>query len=234
MLWRLEWGLLWALFFAVVVSSELVASPLKQPKRLVAGQMVDLTPLCKWWTNHDGSRPLSAWVHVTGTVSGTNSWGWIVQGHADTKPGHGKSEGGDNSSSNKSQKVLLLHPPLQDLAGFEQLSAEFKTLNTNRALLAAQEGQLKTRQQAVSKEQEAAHRNHVRSPSLSQENKDLSALDSQAKARLKLLDQQIQALKNKLAAYPSSDHYVLDCFALDTGQKANGLPVYDHGTAFQY
>jgi hypothetical protein len=223
-----------ALFFASFVSLELIASPLKQPKRLVGGQMVDLTPLCKWWTNHAGSRPLSAWVHVSGVIAGTNnSWGWIVEGHADSKTGRDGAEEGSKDPADKGRKILLLHPPLQDLVVFEQLSAQFKSLSTNRAQVVAQEGQLKTRQQAVSKEQEAAHRNHIRAPALSQENKDLSALDTQAKAQLKLLDQQIQALKNKLAVYPSSDHYVLDCFALDTGQKANGFAVYDHGTTFQ-
>ena len=195
--------------------------------------MVDLTPLCKWWTNHTSSRPLSAWVHVTGAVAGTNSWGWIVQGHADSKAARDGAEEGAKESPDKGRKILLLHPPLQDLVGFKQLSSQFKSLNTNRAQLLAQEGQLKTRKQAVSKEQEAAHRNHLRSPALNQENKDLSTLDAQAKAQLKLLDRQIQLLKNKLAVYPSSDHYVLDCFALDTGQKANGFAVYDHGTAFQ-
>jgi len=218
----------------LMVISGTQASPLRYPKRLINGQMVDLSPLWRWWTNHTGVRPLSAWVHVTGSVQGTNSWGWIVEGQAE--PGTVRSETGEGKvpESGGLHKILLLHPPLQDITEFQQLSAQLRALSESRAQLAGQEAGVKSRQQAVAKEQSAEHHSRVRARALGQENKELTALDNQEKAQIKLLDQQIQLLKNRLAAYPNSDHYVVDCFALDTGREENGVSVYEHGSIFQY
>jgi hypothetical protein len=49
---------------------------------------------------------------------------------------------------------------------------------------------------------------------------------------LKPLDQQIQELKKKLAAYANPEHYEVDCLALETLQQYSGMPLYDHGQAF--
>ena len=223
----------WPLLVAVAAATLTVqASPAKYPKRLVNGRMVDLTSLCVWWTNHSGTRPLSGWVHLTGAVTATNSWGWLVEGPALTQVHTGKSEADKNSSNATAHKALLLHPPLQDIATFGQLSAQLKSLNEQRNQWAKQEANIKGTEKAVSQEQSATRHNRVRSSALAQENKSLSARDKEAKAQLDLLDKQIRVIKGELAGYPSSDHYVLDCFALDTGQEQNGIPVYDHGSVY--
>src|SRR5437667_7193782 len=61
---------------ALVISHTIEANPLENPRRMVGGNTVDLSPLFRWWSKHDGERPLNAWVHVTGSVIGTNAWGW--------------------------------------------------------------------------------------------------------------------------------------------------------------
>ena len=208
------------------------ASPAKYPKRLVNGRMVDLTSLCVWWTNHSGTRPLSGWVHLTGAVTSTNSWGWLVAAPAPTQAHTPKSEADKTSPEGTGHKALLLHPPLQDIAAFGQLSDQLKSLNEQRNQCAKEEGNIKGMEKAVSQEQSAARHNRVRSSALAQESKSLSARDKEAKAQLDLLDKQIRAIKSELARYPSSEHYVLDCFALDTGQEQNGIPVYDHGSVY--
>jgi hypothetical protein len=53
--------------------------------------------------------------------------------------------------------------------------------------------------------------------------------EDQIKAQTKPLDDQIQALKVKLATYPDPSHYMVDCFALETAQKYGAMEVYDHG-----
>ncbi len=209
------------------------ASPVKSPQRLVYGQHVDLTALCRWWTNHSGPRPLSGWAHLTGSVVGTNSSGWIIEGQAKPAPQRSDADADNASTPRGPHQFLLLHPPLQDVAEFQRLSAQLKSLTDSRAQVAAQAAAVKTREQAVESEQRADRRNRALSGALGQEHRDLNALDHQHQAALKLLDHQIQPLKQELALYPSSAHYVLDCFALDTGQAVNGVPIYEHGSAIQ-
>ena len=57
--------------------------------------------------------------------------------------------------------------------------------------------------------------------------------EKNAKAQMNPLDIQIADLDKQLKEFPPADHYLVDCFALRTGEKINGLPVYDHGTAFR-
>src|SRR5262252_6910694 len=105
-----------ALFFG----SEVSADPLKFPKRTVNGVAVDLNPLFRWWTNHSGTRPLTAWVHVTGAIVGTNSLGWTVQGTVERR-----SDLPDESEPEKSSPSFILrNPPLSDLAKFDELVAK--------------------------------------------------------------------------------------------------------------
>src|SRR5690242_18285453 len=65
------------------------ANPAQAPRRIVNGFAVDISPLCTWWTNHEGARPLISWVHVTGAIVGTNSGAWVIEArvdHAGTSP----------------------------------------------------------------------------------------------------------------------------------------------------
>src|SRR5437588_8650738 len=78
------------LIFALLVLSlgSSLAGPLQNPKRVVNGQTVDLNPLFQWWSKHNGYRPLAAWVHITGSIAGTNGVGWIVAGKIEKSPVH--------------------------------------------------------------------------------------------------------------------------------------------------
>jgi hypothetical protein len=209
---------------ALLAGSLVQAGPLKNPKRMVAGHTVDLSPLFRWWSKHEGDRPLAAWVHVTGSVVGTNAWGWVVEAQVEKTSRPGSSHEGD-------VKLLLKNPPVQELAEFERLMAEMKALNEQRGNILAQETQAKDRADSVSREQAANRRNGVRNRGLAVEGRQLRWTDSQLKNQLKPYDQQLQDLKTKLAAYPNPDHYTLDCLALDAEQKYNGMPVFDHGLA---
>lgn len=211
----------------------LPASPLRAPHRLVNGQTVDLNPLFKWWTNHSGPRPLTGWVHVTGAIVGTNSWGWVVQRTAPSTNGRKKNREEESPAEKAPAKVLLLHPPLQDLADFERLKTQLEDLNRSRAQLAGQETQAKNQAQAVEKEQKNAGRHYSQARALGQEAKQLNQVSDQARNQIKVLDTEIHSLKNKLALYPNPDRYLIDCLALDTNQEAQGIPVYDHGSVFQ-
>jgi hypothetical protein len=65
------------------VAGVLCASPARYPKCAIAGQPVNLLPLMEWWSQRVGPRPLSAWVHATGRIVGTNAYGWTVEGSVD-------------------------------------------------------------------------------------------------------------------------------------------------------
>lgn len=186
------------------------ASPLKTPKRIVSEHTVDLTPLFHWWTNHAGARPLASWSHVTGNIVGTNGTAWVVEASVDSHAGGAH------------HRVLLRHPPLQDRADFEQLSTRLKALNEQRAKLSGEQTQAKHEANSLT--------SHA--PNSRVARREARLLKQEAKAAngdLNTLDKQIKDVRGKLAAFPSEDHYVVDCFALNTGEQSAAGAVYDHG-----
>ena len=211
---------------AVLLVAGVHANPLHDPKRLLNGQTVSLTPLFQWWTNHAGSRPLAAWVHVTGSVVGTNSWGWIIEGRVEHTAAASAADGG-------SGRVLLRHPPLQDRAEFENLSAQLRTLEEQRAGVAGVEAAAQNRASAISQEQSTYRKYGVRNRALSREDRVVKNTENQAKAELKPIDQQIADLKKQLGRYPNPNQYEVDCFALDTGQVYDRMLLYDYGSALR-
>ena len=223
----------WIVSLALLAGFPAPASPLRGPQRIINGQTVNLNPLFQWWTNHHGVRPLSAWVHVKGPVVGTNAWGWIVEARMENTDRPNKPEPAKDSKLEVPAKILVGNPPLWDRADFERLSAQLKLLNQQHVSVASRETEARKRAHALAEQQTANGRNQVQVRALAQANRQLRQVEDQAKAELKLLDQQIKGLKAKLAGYPSSYHYVLDCFALDTGQEQSQMPVYDHGGVAQ-
>lgn len=210
----------------------LPASPLKAPKRVVSGQSVDLNPLFKWWAKHEGKRPLAAWVHVTGTIVGTNAWDWVVEAQVEKTERPNRPDESAKRNNEGRRKILLREPPQQDRAEFERLNAELKAMNAQHSALAGEEAQAKNRADALGREQQANRRNGVRSRTLAAEHRQATQVENQAKQQIKPLDQQIQELRKKLSAYPNPDHYEVDCFALETLKESGGLPLYDHGQVF--
>jgi hypothetical protein len=200
------------------------ANPARDARRLVNGRAADLTPLIKWWTNHSGTRPLTAWVHVRGPIVGTNAGCWVVQAQVEHAR---RDEAAGETSSHVSDKLLLKNPPLRELAEFQQLTAQLKALEEARGQVHAQEQQAKSTAEALAKEQNINRRYR------SAQTRRARLTENEAKAELKPLDQQIQDVKQKLAIYPSAGHYEVDCFALDIGQTYSGLSLYDHGQVFK-
>jgi hypothetical protein len=219
-------GLVLAGAFVFLAASGIRANPLHDPKRLLNGATVSLTPLFQWWTNRAGTRPLGAWVRVTGRIVGTNASGWILEAHPEHTAASPVTEA-------ENGRILLRHPPLSDLAEFERLSAQLKALNQQHGAIAAQQNAAQRQESAVSKEQSQYRKYGLRNRSLAREDRVLKASESQTKAELKPVDQQIAELKKQLGAYPNPDHYEVDCFALDTGQQLDRLSVYDHGSALR-
>ena len=206
------------------------ASPLQNPKRLVSVYSVDLSPLFKWWAKHDGPRPLASWVHITGSVVGTNAAGWIVEGQVEkTARDRDRDQDKASADSHDPQKIILRTPPVEELVEFEELSSRLNTLTAQRAELAAQENDTKGREQAVEEQQRAVRRYGSHARVLDMEDRQLKKAENDTKAQEKPLDQQIKELKTQLAAYPNHDRYVVDCFALDLKSDFEQLPVYDHG-----
>jgi hypothetical protein len=205
------------------------ASPIRDPKRSVNGRTADLNPLLLWWTNHNGARPLVSWVQVTGPVVGTNSAGWVIDAKVERTARNMEASSVAGSASAKI-RILLKHPPLRDRANFDNLSQQLKLLNTQRSALSAAESDVKTRRRAIEDAENYNRAYGVRSWGLAVERRQLQQNQSQVSAQLNLLDQQIQALKKLLSAWPDTDHYLVDCFALDVGQGKGGLPVFDYGS----
>jgi hypothetical protein len=206
-------------------------SPLKDPRRSIAGHVIVLTPLFTWWAKHEGPRPLSAWVHLTGSIVGTNTAGWILEAKVE-KTEH-VSLAATESESPGSPRIILRNPPLQDRAEFDALRAQLTELNQQHAMVAGEEAQAKNRADAIAREERANRRNGFRARALGIEARQVSSAEKQAKSELQPLDQQIQALKKKLAAYSNAERYDVDCFALDTGQEYRRMPIYDHGQLYR-
>ena len=222
-------GLRCGLFLAVLISLSSLAAPVEYPRRWVDSYTVDLGPLFKWWAKREGPRPLSSWVRVTGSIVGTNNAGWIIEAELDGSQAESRAAKKPAGPSRGSQKIILMSPPVDELVEFEKLNARLEALNRQRMELAAEENDVKNREQAVAEQQRSSRRNGSRARVLALEEKQLRQAQDRAKEGQKPLDQQIQELKTQLAAYAHSDHYLVDCFALDRHWEYEKLPIYDHG-----
>jgi hypothetical protein len=185
--------------------------------------------LYKWWAKREGPRPLSSWVHVTGSIVGTNNAGWIIEAELDGSQVESRAAKKTADPPRGSQKIILMSPPVDELVEFEKLNARLEALNRHRTELAAEENEVKSREQAVAEQQRSARRNASRARVLALEERQLRQAEEHARQGQKPLDQQIQDLKTKLAGYPHADHYLVDCFALDRHREYERLPIYDHG-----
>jgi hypothetical protein len=211
---------------AVLAASVAYASPAKDPRRMINGQTVDLTPLLQWWNQKNGDRPLSAWVHITGEVVGTNAGAWVVSAQTDEKAEGTGAAGGD-------KKILLRNPPLQDRAAFEQVLAQKKALEAQKAGLNTQAEQADAKLKDISQERKVAREHHVAAKGLNAQSSKLKQEEKTAKSEMKPLQGQIDDLDKKLKQYGNTDHYVVDCFALKTAERLDATPVFNHGAVMR-
>jgi hypothetical protein len=204
------------------------ANPIKSPKRLIEAQPVDLTPLFKWWANHSGTRPMTAWVHITGTVVATNSFGWVVDATVDaarnTRPGQTNSP-----PAAQPMRLLLKNPPVRDFAEFERLRTQLTAVESEREALAAQAGETEAQQRDIAQRQTTLDQQGKMYRQMTGERQVLARQENQVGDQMKSLDQQRQEIRERLADYPNQDRYVLDCMALSTGQAVSGFLLFDHG-----
>ena len=209
-------GLAWLAICAVQ------ANPLKDPKRLIAGQTVDLEPLFRWWTNRHGDRPLYAWAHLTGAVVATNGWGWTVEGRLDPPATRGRAAAKARASANGQVKLALRHPPVSELEQFSEVAAQSKALHDQSQVLSNALSAAAMRLRELGP-------NSQHSRPLAVQIRQLRLVENQAKAQLASLRPQLADCRAKLAAFPDATKYVVDCLALDMGEEVNGLPIYDYG-----
>jgi N-methylhydantoinase B/oxoprolinase/acetone carboxylase alpha subunit len=215
---------------ATVLVCDLRADPLKSPRRLIGPYAVDLTPLFHWWTNRAGERPLAAWVHITGPVLGTNSRGWVLEARTEGV-GRAKEKLAERGSPSGETKIILKNPPRAEQAEFEALKAQLRALNAEHDAVHSQVSEADRRVKAIAEQQKGSRQHHTRR--LAREASQWRQTANAAKDQLKPLEKQIRDINTKLAAFPDHKRYALDCLALDTGEKINGLSVYDYGVVLR-
>ncbi len=223
--------------FVFSSASHVHGNPLKDPKRVIGGQTVDLNPLFQWWKSHRGPRPLTSWEHLTGSVVQETAWGWVVQAQIEdtsqAKAARGKkgakAASATSDSTGTEKRIFLKNPPTAEKAQFDKLKAQLKDLENQKSKLSAVETKA-----SKDAENAAGARRGRRGRAQAAENRQAKATEAQTSRQLKDIDQQIKDVNDKLAAYPSTDHYSLDCLALDAQGTHDGMPVYDYGTVLSY
>jgi hypothetical protein len=212
------------------VAGVLCASPARYPRRAIAGQPVNLTPLIEWWSQRVGPRPLSAWVHATGRIVGTNAYGWTVEGTVDGDSGK-RNEGGSHGSHSK---FILKSPPVWELIEFYQLADKFKQLTTERDQLNRELKNDTQREQKLSKEHwRNTRRGVIRARNAGQQLNQTRFDQQTAQQRLNEIEQEIKQVEKLQGELPKGNTYTVDCFALKLNQQFLEAPIYDHGTVLK-
>jgi hypothetical protein len=193
-------------------------SSLKYPKRMVRGRAVDLTPLFQWWAHKEQERPLTSWAHISGAVIATNSLGWVIKGQA-----QGGGKGDDNKKDASAETFVLKNPPLAERGEFEHLLTEQKSLNEERARVLGLDAQAKSQEDSFARQKNVNRHYRIK------ETTQLRNTRKETKGSAQEVETQLQEVKKKLAAFPNAEHFVVEDFALRTGEKLGACPVYDRG-----
>ena len=151
-------------------------------------------------------RPLTSWVHVTGEVVATNSFGWVVEAQVEKT-----AQTGHSSNAGSGSRVLLMNPPAPQKAEFEQLSAKLKVLQTERRSLSDSEAKVRQQQKVASQEQHSLVVHGARSRLLAVQGLEAKRVGDEAARETKALDPQIRTVQNGLAKYPSTLLLAVDC-----------------------
>lgn len=218
------------LLLAVMASAAAAnASPAHDPKRVVNGQAVDLTPLFDWWKHQKGDRPLNLWVHVQGRVVETNSLGWTIEGSVDD-PSRQPAEG--NRAGTVRGRFVLKTPPVQEMVEQDQLASRLKQLEAEQSQLNREIKDDNQREQKL-EQPRAADRRGRRNRGNPQQLQQTRTDEREAKKRLDEVEKEIKQLNERLTGFPDSKRFLLDGFALKSNLRFHELPVYDYGQVFK-
>jgi len=185
--------------------SGLCAGQKESARRIIGGVTVDLAPLIKWEKTKRGDRPLAHWFHVRGTVESENAVGWVLRADLD-------------GSQGKGGKIILKNAPREEAAEFGRLEAQRDGLNREKA-------RLERRANRPVEDKTVFTRRGVRKTRDPRRNEV-----ADARADLKDVNRQIKELDQRIAKFPASGgKFIVDCYALKTGQLFDGIPIYDCG-----
>lgn len=219
-----------------------VADPYTNPRRVIGGKTVDLTPLFQWDQGQRAGRPerpLKAWIRVQGTVVKAVGGGWEVD--ALYQGPDGRRQRG---------KIFLKNPPVQEQAEFERARAELEQMKQDFAQARAEGdpaaqasgfaaapgsdmndprfGGRRGRDQGTRSGEAAKQREFSRRITDLVQSNVVDAggeMADVAAARLRY-----QQLQQKVARSSGPDgNFRVDCVALRNGQTFNSMPVFDRG-----
>jgi len=213
------------------------------PRRLVGGYSVDLRPLCTWWSNawtfaaehperstSDGpaARPLKAWVRIIGEPTQGTTEGWTVAGFIETAP-----------HASAPATIYLKHPPTKDAQRFVDLRGTWTALNQIRENMyaASQANAARVNEQGAKAGMMRAVANAAPSfPGFAASADEYSRAAAMAGQRMRAqgltsiqAGMRLDDVNKGLKAFPYGETYLVDFFAMPTGEVRAGLPVYDMG-----
>jgi hypothetical protein len=192
--------------------TNLLEQELRSARRLVDGRLMDLSPLIKWVHEKPATaRPLKGWVQIQGSVTGQNSYGWVIQGRVE---GQGQP-----------RPFILKNPP-------KAARDEFARLKAQRATLVRQQARLK-REIAEAEEEFQENKAYAARNGLF----FIDTFDPNFREAQQLRDElarseaQVQQLDTR--GYDLAGEYLARCYALRTGLQYNGMLIYDHGVVYK-
>ena len=210
---------------AAASSTNAYPADLNHHLRMIGNQKVDLTPLLNWYKAKeahqrafDVERPLAAWKRVRlEQVQQMSHFSWTVE--ADVE--------------GTTETIVLENPPAQELAAFTRLKFQ-------HAQLMAQTNQLQRelrRVTAARKQADYAGRalavGFSKWGAAANAQRQADALASQEI----VLGQTLEGTRARLRQIESTGYnfakpFALEIFALDTGRRLRGQPIFDRGRVF--
>ena len=198
---------------------------------------VNLTPLFRWWTQHehsdqlsaggggaDPSRPLAAWHRITGTKAGELEYSWFVDAVIYTSPG-----------TRTNARIILKNPPVAEAGQLATLKSELaaagqQIANDQRTYQADVKAAQKATARAQTGSRSNSNRTRQNAANYTQQAAQENAAAAAAQNEQKQLEQASMAGKNQLAAIPVvKGKYQIDWFAMAAGRNKDGVPIYDVG-----
>lgn len=208
-----------------------------EPLRVVNSQRVSLQPLFSWWAdvkpdiawNNENPRkpkrelpprPLARWVRITAIPEQTPPAGWEIEVSLQTSP---------DPRCARQERIFLRHPPQAQKRRVEQLIAQVRELDaatTQAYSSTVSETERAETYRLRAMDAETRRINQVNSERSRQHRLSGEALQARAQTSAAAL----AAARAELAKLPhDGSRFVLDTFAVFTGEVVRGLPVFDMG-----